>query len=205
MGGSFDPIHFGHLRSAIEVKEQLGLDQIQLVPCHIPPHKEDTHASAEHRAHMVQLAVQDHQDLEVNPIELNQSTTSYTVDTLRQIRQQLGSEVVLCFVIGMDSLVTLHTWHQWQQITDYCHLVVALRPGSSPNNLQSEVADFLRNKQCSPEEVKQSPQGHIIICETTKLDISSTYIRQLVREGHSPRFLLPAAVQHYIQQQQLYF
>lgn len=204
LGGTFDPIHFAHLRCALELKQQLQLEQLRLVPCHQPSHRDTPGASSAQRLRMLQLATSACVELELETCELERDRASYSIDTLRHIRAEIGPQTSLFLALGTDAFELLDTWHQWQQLLDYCHLVVMLRPGSVLVQ-QGPVGELLRARQCSDlAQLKQVPQGLIYSLEVTALDISATQIRRQLAQGHSPQFLLPDSVWSYIQQQGLY-
>jgi nicotinate-nucleotide adenylyltransferase len=202
-GGTFDPVHIGHLRIALELKQQLRLDEMRLLPCHIPPHRRAPVVDAERRAVMVKLALEDCPDLTVDTLELNNPEPSFSVHTLSELRQQLGEEVSLCLAMGMDSLVSFNTWFRWQDILRLAHIIVAARPGWQLPE-KGEMADYLHRHQGGIEDINNHSRGKIVVQELTLLPISSTEIRQQIASGHSAQFLLPNAVWRYIQQQQLY-
>lgn len=202
-GGTFDPVHYGHLRMALEFKQCLGLGEMRLLPCHLPPHREMPGRSSEDRAAMVRLAVADCPQLQVDERELNRNEPSYTVETLAEIRRELGAEVSLCWCVGMDSLVNLNRWHRWQELLDVAHLVVAARPGWNLPE-EGEVAEWYRRHQVSTQELHSRPGGGVVVVEQSLLDISATNIRELIAAGQSSEFLLPDAVRRYIEDNRLY-
>ena len=141
-GGTFDPIHNGHLRMALELSEQLQFDEFSLVPCHRPPHRESPGCSDRVRAEMVELAIADCDSLRMDDRELKRDSLSYSIDTLRQLREEYGEQVSLCWCVGMDSLVNLSSWYRWRELLDFAHLVVVARPGwDLPES--GEVAQWL--------------------------------------------------------------
>jgi len=202
-GGTFDPIHSGHLQIALALKQQLQLDEMRLLPCHIPPHRHAPAASAEHRAAMVKLALANCDELTIDELELLNPEPSFSVRTLAELRQSLGDEVSLCLAIGMDSLVNLTTWFRWQEILTLAHIVVANRPGWELP-LNGEIADYLQAHRGEVSDLHNESRGKIVIQELTPLPVSSTQIRALLARGESAQFLLPDAVWRYIQQQGLY-
>ncbi|MBU3069780.1 nicotinate-nucleotide adenylyltransferase [Aestuariicella sp. G3-2] len=202
-GGTFDPVHYGHLRMALEFKQRLVLDEMRLLPCHVPPHREAPGRSSEDRAAMVRLAVADCPDLSVDERELKRDEPSYTVETLAELRRELGDHVSLCWCVGMDSLVNLNRWHRWRELLDLAHLVVAARPGWSLPQ-QGDVAEWYQQHQVTPETLHSRSAGGVVIVEQSLLDISATSIRELIAAGQSPEFLLPDAVRRYIEDNRLY-
>lgn len=203
LGGTFDPIHAGHLRSAVELREALALDEVRFVPCHVPPHRAAPIASAEQRLHMLELALEGEPGLSIDARELQRNEPSYSIDTLIALRSEFGAQCALSLIVGMDAFAQLHTWHRWRELLDYAHIIVIARPGSAlPQS--GEVADLLRAKRSDANVLKQSSHGRIVCVELTPLPISATAIRELIRCGRSPRYLLPDAVWNYIRAQQLY-
>lgn len=203
LGGSFDPIHNGHLLPAIEVAEQLQLQQLFLMPNHIAPHKSGSHCNAQQRAKMVQLAVQSQPTLAIDTRELNRHTPSYTIDTLKEIRAQYP-QTPICFVMGMDSLINFDSWYQWQDILSYCHLVVCARPGWQ-GEFNSNVQALLDGQQTEQlSELHQLLNGKIYFQKTQQYDISSTQIRAQLQQGLDAATLLPPAVSAYIKTERLY-
>lgn len=202
-GGTFDPIHYGHLRMALEFQQRLGFSEMRLLPCHLPPHREAPGRSSADRAAMVRLAVAECPQLSVDERELQRDQPSYTVDTLAQLREELGADVSLCWCVGMDSLVTLNRWHRWRELLDHAHLVVAGRPGWCPPQ-QGEVAEWLRQHQQDASALHRAPRGSVVLVEQTMLDISATAIRRMLAGGESTRFLLPESVRRYIEENHLF-
>lgn len=196
-GGTFDPIHQGHLQSALFVQQYCQLDSLDLLPCHLPPHR-DSPSSSLHRAEMVRLAIAPYPQLQLNLLELSRDTPSYTVDTLEQLQQQYPGDI-LCFVIGMDSLAYLTRWHRWQDMLTLCHLLVLQRPGYStadgdaPALLQQFGTD-------SFAKLTHTTCGHILLLPNPTTDVSATAIRA----GAAAQALQIPAVQTYIRQHGLY-
>lgn len=204
LGGTFDPVHYGHLRSALELKHRLQLVQMSLVPCHRPPHREATGASSEQRLVMVKLACAEFPELSVDDRELQRPSLSYTVDTLSELRQQWGSNQPLAWVVGADAFAGLSSWHQWQSITDYAHLIVIARPGESLPE-RGDVADWVTTRQLDrAQQLHQQASGGIWVEALTPYDLSATMVRQRVSKGKSIADDVPAVVQNYIQQHNLY-
>jgi len=199
-GGTFDPVHYGHLRSALEVKELFGLDEVRLIPCYQPPHRDQPKASATMRLQMLQQAINHEPGLVVDSRELNRAGPSYMVDTLKSLREEFSEQTLLLF-IGSDAFEKLTSWHRWQQLFDYAHLVVLTRPGYAIKSLDSFFNPRLADDKT---ELSKTPAGSIFFQPVTQLDISATAIRNMIALKQSPRFLLPDAVIEYIQQHQLY-
>lgn len=215
-GGTFDPIHIGHLRTAVELRQTLGLSEMRLIPNAIPPHREQPNSSAEHRLAMLKLALElkstleQEQEQAVEPglvaddRELRRKGLSCTIDTLKELRTEIGSKMPLCLCIGMDSLIDLNQWHQWRELTDFAHIVVAARPGWQLPK-QGDVLEFVhKHRVTNKEQLQASPAGSLLMVEMTPLPISATGIRQALERGESVRYLVPDAVINYISQHQLY-
>jgi len=202
-GGTFDPVHHGHLRAAAEVSEWLKVSDFRLVPVGSPPHRSQTYASAFHRLAMLELALAPYQDLTVDDREVRRGGTSYMVDTLRSIRQDVGNvPVFLC--LGQDAANRLDTWRDWRELFDLAHLVVMTRPDSR-SNYPPELDAYISERRVErTRDLVSTPAGGVRHVEVTQLAISSTHIRAQVAQGHSPRFLLPATVLAYINKHGLY-
>ncbi|WP_207063865.1 nicotinate-nucleotide adenylyltransferase [Motiliproteus sp. SC1-56] len=204
MGGTFDPIHNGHLRTALEIRELLALREVRLVPCHRPPHRETPGCSSQHRLRMVELAVTDEPGLRVDGRELRSPEPSYTVATLKSLRAELGDERPLIMVLGMDSFLGLPTWHRWQELITLAHMLVVQRPGWRFAD-NEPMARWVRDYQVTrPEALLEAPGGRVLIHGLTPLGISATQVRERIAAGGSPRFLIPDAVWNYIREQGLY-
>ena len=205
-GGTFDPIHFGHLRPALELQERLGLAQVRLLPCGVPPHRGTPMVAAEHRLAMVARAVAGVPGLTVDDRELRRDGPSYMVDTLQSLRAELG-ETPLCLLLGADAFLGLHRWHLWQALPELAHLVIAHRPGwaLAPAAMAPELAALMAGRQVdTAAALAAEPAGRLLLQPVTQLAISSTAIRELIEAGRSPRFLLPETVLEYIEQHTLY-
>ena len=203
-GGTFDPVHYGHLRSALELVERLELQQLRLMPCAVPPHRDIPTCNANDRAAMVELAVAGEPRLVCDSRELKRRGTSYTIDSLEELRRELGAQCSLCLVLGCDAVLEITGWHRWQELLDWAHVVVIARPGWQ---LPAEgvVADWLQaHRLKTPGQLGAQPCGGVLIEELRPLAISSTEIRSLLAAGRSARFLLPQAVLDYIQSHSLY-
>ena len=208
-GGTFDPVHFGHLRMALELHQAFGFDEMRLVPSHQPRHRQSPGVSPEHRRQMLALAIQDCEELQLDERELNRAGPTYTVDTLEELRAELGDEVSLSFCMGLDSLLTLPGWHRWEQLLQLAHLVVVARPGwrlpaGDSGGAEAEVAELMTRCAGEATDLCRESRGRLVVREQTLLPISATHIRQLIARGESPRYLLPAAVLQYIEDNNLY-
>lgn len=202
-GGTFDPVHIGHLRLALELKQQLRLKEMRLLPCYLPPHRATPSASAVQRVEMLRIALDKCAELQLDLRELARDKPSYTYDTLCELRAEMGDETSICLCMGTDSFATLGTWHQWQQLIHLAHIVVVVRPGWDLP-VSGPVVDLLQAHQATDTSLQQAAAGSIVVVAPRLLPISATQIRQLISEGKSPQFLLPDNVWHYICAQQLY-
>ncbi|MBY6187091.1 nicotinate-nucleotide adenylyltransferase [Marinobacter hydrocarbonoclasticus] len=202
-GGTFDPIHNGHLRCAFEVHHGLGLAQTFLLPNAIPPHKASPDVSPQQRLAMVELAAQAHPELAVDARELERDAPSYTVDTLEALRAE-HPNTPLCFIVGMDSLLSLPRWHRPERILELAHLVVCHRPGYRLAQ-DAPVQSWLAKHGCDdPARLRRQSAGLIHLMPVTQLDIASSELRAQMARGQSPHFLLPTPVVAYIEQHRLY-
>jgi nicotinate-nucleotide adenylyltransferase len=202
LGGTFDPVHYGHLRPALEVYESLGLSELRLIPCREPPHRPPPEAPPHHRLAMVERAITGVPGFRSDARELARPGPSFTVDTLGELRAEIGPECPLLLVMGMDAFAGLHGWHRWREIAQLAHVVVAHRPGTAPT-LDSPYLE-LAPATDSVAMLRRRAQGRVFFQPVTQLDISATGIRECLRAGRSPRFLLPGSVRHYIADHRLY-
>lgn len=203
LGGTFDPIHIGHLRSALELRERLGFDRVHLVPSRVPPHRAQPGASAEQRLHMLELALAGETELQADARELRRAGPSYTFDTLSELRAELGADCSLSLVMGVDAFAALDTWHRWRELPQLAHIVVMARPDCALPTAGA-VGELLQALRAEPAALQNTPCGAIVPVALTPLPISATEIRALVRAGRSPRYLLPDAVWTHIREQGLY-
>lgn len=205
-GGTFDPIHLGHVVPVIEACEQLGVKQLHLLPCHIPPHKEAPGIDTQHRVEMIKLVCQHQPLFHLDSRELNRQSHSYSVETLREIRAQKPNVTIL-FFIGMDSLASLHKWYRWKEVLNYCHLVVCARPGYDLDSekLNPELEHYLEERICDDKnQLFKSPSGQVFVAKTSQIPVSSTEIRTKLASGEDVTDLIPDYVLSYIKQHQLY-
>ena len=202
-GGTFDPVHYGHLRAALEAMERLQLQDFRLLPAGTPPHRASTFASADHRLAMLKLALSRYPELQVDDREVRREGSSYMVDTLGEIRREEGEAPIL-MMIGQDAANVLDQWYDWHKLFDLAHLVIMRRPESKhiySGALFEQVQPRLVN---DPDQLRKTPAGLILPLEVTQLAISSTEIRRQIHAGLSPRFLLPDSVIEYILEHGLY-
>jgi nicotinate-nucleotide adenylyltransferase len=203
LGGTFDPIHIGHLRSALELREQFGFEQLRLIPAASPPHRSRPAASASQRLAMLELAVADTPGLVADDRELRRAGPSYTIDTLAELRTELGAETSLSLVMGADACAALDSWHRWRELFELAHLVVIARPDFDLP-ATGPVATALRARRAEPAALARRRAGAVVTAALTPLPIAATAIRALIAAGRSPRYLLPDAVAHYIADHHLY-
>lgn len=204
-GGTFDPVHYGHLRSALEVKEALDLDEVRFLPCGVPPHRRSPEAPAHLRLRMLELALQDAEPgFRIDARELERKGPSYMMDTLVSLREELADRP-LCLILGKDAFAGLPSWHRWRELFDQAHMIVMKRP-DAPEPVTDEVlAELVRGRRVDDAGALQSrPAGLVHEVEVTRLAIAATRIRQLLRAGKSPRYLLPDPVLDLIREQKLY-
>ena len=211
LGGTFDPIHFAHLRLAEEAREALGLDCVRLIPAGQPPHRGVPRSTAEDRLAMARLAIAGNPGLELDDGEVRAAQKSYTVLTLERLRAEFGPDRPLVLILGADAFEGLPTWHRWQALFGLAHLAIANRPGYAPHGrrwpqvLSPELDAACRDRHISdPAALRASPAGRVIPFDMTPLAISASLIRDLIAHRASPRYLLPDAVLDYIGQHQLY-
>ncbi|CAI8998502.1 MULTISPECIES: nicotinate-nucleotide adenylyltransferase [Pseudomonas] len=203
LGGTFDPVHIGHLRGALEVAETLALDELRLTPSARPPHRDKPQVSAKDRLAMVECAVAGVAPLVVDARELQRDKPSYTIDTLELMRAELAVSDQVFLLLGWDAFCGLPTWHRWEELLQHCHILVLQRPDAD-----SEPPDALRNllaaRSVSDPLALKGPSGQIAFVWQTPLAVSATQIRQLLASGKSVRFLVPDAVLAYIDAHGLY-
>jgi len=205
MGGTFDPVHNGHLRTALELKQWLGVDQVCLIPSGAPVHRDEPGCTPRQRLEMVQLAVQDEPALTADAREIESDAPSYSLLTLQALRAERGADCPIIMTMGMDAYQTLPGWYEWQSFLEYAHILVLARPGYAGQDAPAGLLEYTRRHQASAVgELLQQPAGKVFIQELTPLGISATQVRQLIAQGHSPRYLMPEPVWHYIQLNKLY-
>ena len=204
LGGTFDPVHHGHLRIALELLQALPLDEVRFIPCSMPPHRGEAVASSRQRLAMLEQAIARQPGFVIDDRELARPGLSYMVDTLQSLRQSVGDDIPLCLIMGRDAFNKLDTWHRWRQLTDLAHIVIAERPDvhEPPSPAVAELLDACRAHE--PQALRRRPAGAILTWPVTRLSISATQVRRLVGEGRSPRYLVPDNVWLYIQKESLY-
>jgi nicotinate-nucleotide adenylyltransferase len=204
-GGTFDPIHIGHLRSVEETADRLHLDRIFLIPSARPPHKRRAGmTSFRDRLKMTQLAVEDNKLIDVLDIEGKRSGPSYTVDTLENLRNEMGSSVNFFFLLGMDAFLDIESWHRYDRLLKLAGFVVFSRSDNREEKFR-ELAEKLAVSVATPADTSSNGTRHSVIrIRTTLIDISSTEIRRLTNQGRSIRYLVPEPIRHYILKRGLY-
>jgi nicotinate-nucleotide adenylyltransferase len=207
LGGTFDPVHHGHLRLAEEVADACGLRRVLLIPAALPNLRDAPATPAAHRLEMVRLAARGNARLAVDDRELKREGMSYTVDTLLQLRAELGDALSVCLILGADAFLRLPRWSRWQQLFELCHVVVATRPGY---DLTDSVARTpllgaqWHARRALPAALSSRPAGAIARVDIPLLEISATHLRDRLLRGASVRYLLPDAVVDYIAAHHLY-
>jgi len=203
LGGTFDPVHFGHLRPALDVQQALGLEEVRLVPCNIPPHRPQPVASRAQRVAMLQAAASQHPVLRVDTREFDREGPSYTLDTLKSFREEMG-ETGLCLLLGLDAFISLPAWYHWRELIDFCHMVVMTRPGAEVPE-EGELADFTSQHRVADAALLETGiSGMLVFHPVTQLDISGTQVRRLLGKGQDAGFLLPQGVLDIIRREKLY-
>lgn len=204
-GGTFDPIHQAHINTVRAMAAEAGLEQVILLPNNVPPHRPQPKANAQQRLMMAQLAVNGDPLFRVDDRELHRDALSYTVETLRQYRSEIGSRRPLAFIIGQDSLLSIDTWHEWDKILTLCHILVCKRPGYTLDFPSERLADwFVQHLITTPDSLHKRPSGYIFLADTPLFPISATNIRERLKNGEDCRDQLAPAVQDYILEQGLY-
>jgi nicotinate-nucleotide adenylyltransferase len=195
IGGTFDPVHLGHLTAAETVREAYGLEQVLFIPAGEPPHKLDqTKTSAWHRYWMTVLATLDNPKFDVSPIEIQREGISYTVDTVSHYKEALGQENEIYFIAGADIISEIADWHHIDALFEKCFFVIVTRPGFQFERLRDQLAGSLTGTQLDK----------VVSLEIPALDVSSTEIRQKIKDGRTVKYLIPEAVENYIRKNGLY-
>lgn len=193
LGGTFDPIHNAHLRVAWEASEYLDAE-VRLLPANVPPHRDAPVASAAQRAALVQAALAGQGRLVLDTRELRRDGPSYSVDTLAELREELGPECPLVLLVGADAFAGLPSWHRWKELFELAHIGVLTRPGFDAT-LPTELRTKIASRRCAdPRFVHAAPAGRVVSVPVTPLEISATQVRALLAAGREPRWLVPDAL-----------
>lgn len=203
LGGTFDPIHLGHLTLATQMQKEFNLDHIRIIPCYRNGDKPQPIASNHQRINMIKRAIAHQHLLQFDDIEIQRQRVSYTLETLQALKLKFPYQP-LAFILGMDTFLSLPTWHKWEEIFTYAHLLLANRPNyhiPTPSLSQEILTAKLEPNHAM---VHWYPNGKIFLANFSLGDISSAQIRQLLRYGCTPRHLLPDPVHNFIQQNKIY-
>ena len=214
-GGTFNPVHFGHLRSALEIKEGFELDEVILIPAALPPHKLPGEvADAADRLHMLSLALDDSPDLGLSDVELRRSGPSYTIDTVQYFKRTLPAESRIFLIMGLDAFLEINTWKAYEELLRQVPFIIINRPkvGSGVDGHRWKVLeDYLKAKISADYAFAESQDGFharnkqpVYVFEVTALDISSTGVRKLIKEGRSIGYLVPQKVAEFIKSKGIY-
>jgi nicotinate-nucleotide adenylyltransferase len=204
LGGTFDPIHNGHLRLAVEAHQQLKLDHVRLIPVNNPPHREIPIASSLQRQRMIELAITDQPAFTIDSRELERDTVSYSIDTLKSLRQEYTNDS-LCLILGHDAFNKLDSWKDWQELLNYAHIIVANRPNESSTNISIELKSWIEQHQTTDKiDLEKKQSGFIYFITIPMLDISSSMIRHYYTQGKAVDDLLPTTINTYIEENNLY-
>lgn len=201
-GGTFDPVHLGHIHAALSVQRHLNLDRVHMILSARPSHRDQPQTSNDHRWEMLQLACAEHENLLADETELRRSGKSYAVDTLRVFREQ-NPDAQLCWILGMDSYRTLPTWHNWHELLQYGHLIVVERPEPHGEADSDHVLKGLEHRH-QAESIGCAPAGRIVFLSLPMKAVSASQIRWRRSAGDSDKALLDPRVWSYINQHQLY-
>ena len=212
-GGTFNPVHWGHVRTAAQLQKTLGMERVIMVPAGIPPHRDLPDVDAQTRLEMVEAAVKaqlamEPGRIEVDDRELRRSGPSYTVDTLKAYREQFPQQSI-AFIVGADAFLQLHTWHEWQKIFEYAHLIVVHRPGWSLEKVDELLPDVLRpvvvaRSVTDPGLLQKQLAGLLLCLNVTEINISSSEIRKKIASGESVEKWVPESVVNIIESRKLY-
>lgn len=204
LGGTYDPIHRGHIHLANEMYQRLHLKEVRLIPCYQPVHRNQPAASPEDRLAMVKLAVSGNPGLQADDCEIRRRGPSYMVDTLLSLRQEVGENTSLCLIMATDAFAEFDQWHRWQEIPEFAHLVIANRSDHAPH-FNAALRQLLAHRQIhDPQLLQQTSSGCIYLLDIPPLEISATEVRDLIAQGKSAKNLLAPEVMQYIQDKKLY-
>ena len=202
-GGTFDPVHYGHLRCADEARQKLDLKNLYLLPAGTPPHRNAPGATAKQRLEMLQLALPEFPQLEIDDREIRRSGPSYMVDTLQELRTKFPQRPLL-LLLGEDAANHLHSWFHWENLFALTHLVILTRPGAKAEYRQDLAKQIQQRLAFDKQELLRSQAGGVLRLQVTSIDVSATTIKSIIRLGRSPRVMLPGTVLDYINENHLY-
>ena len=198
LGGTFDPIHYGHLRPAYEVLCRTGLSQLRFIPNQQPPHREMPQLNAQLRCELIEMAIKTVPEFVLDKREIQRAGASYMVDTLESLRLDFAKDT-LCLIMGLDAFKAFQSWHRWQDILNLSHLIVTTRPGYQWHEMLLD--DELQSRMThQADDLARSQQGRILLQSVTQLDISSSQIREALRKGQGTHFLLPDTIREKLEQ-----
>ncbi len=208
LGGSFDPPHFGHIKSALALLERFDFQQLRFIPCQLSPHKETVHANASHRWQMLNLVCSGNEKFIADDRELKRKASSYTIDTLQELREEYGEQQSLVLILGLDAFLSFCKWHRYKEILSLCHIMLMQRPGyslpDSSQGLGCEKEYYELNNTKDFKILANTPCGKIYTSDLERIDVSSTTIREMISKGQQPKYLLPGNVWNYIHRNKLY-
>ncbi len=188
-GGSFDPVHLGHLKTATSIKNELDIERLFLLPCYEPVHKQSLNYSSEQRLEMLSLAIQDFPELEIDTREILREGSSFMIDTLIELVEEFNNHTI-CLIIGMDSFINFKTWKQWDEFADLVHMVVLPRSGNQPDKKSLDTFDLAKDK----DHLKSELTGLLYFSNSKLIDISSSDIRDKITNDQNLDQLVPSSV-----------
>jgi nicotinate-nucleotide adenylyltransferase len=203
LGGTFDPVHYGHLRCAEEVRKKLDLANLYLLPAGSPPHRDTPEASVKQRLEMLQLACLEFPHLLIDDRETRRSGPSYMADTLQEVRAEFPNAPIL-LLIGQDAVNLLHTWFDWKRLFELAHIVVLTRPGTRTGHPPELAFEIEPRFVFDSQELCETRAGSVLRLEVEPIDVSATDIKRIIRSGHLPMKKTPASVVEYISKNRLY-
>jgi len=202
-GGTFDPVHYGHLRCADEARQKLNLKTLSLLPAGTPPHRDLPQTSTAQRLEMLKLALAEFPQLVIDDRETRRNGPSYMVDTLQEVRSEFPQRPLL-LLIGQDAANLLHSWHRWERLFDLAHIVILTRPGAKEEYRNDLARQIQRRLNPDVQTLLRSEAGGVLSMQVASIDISATTIKSIIRLGRSPVSMLPRAVLDYIVENRLY-
>jgi len=204
LGGTFDPVHYGHLRTALDVQQQLSLTEVRFIPCGEPPHRNKPVAEPLQRLAMIRTAITGQEKFTLDDREIRRAGPSYMVDTLKSLKRDFENES-LCLLLGTDAFNGLDKWHRWEQIFELANIIVMQRPADNESfELNKNLLAQVKERFTEIDKLHEKKQGGICFVPVTQLDISATNIRQQWQDGKDIQFLLPDSVLTLIRQQNIY-